>query len=77
MFLLSTNKETSVNKVLELICKVTEKQVTPEYQEKNAGDLRRMILSYDKAKKAFGYEPKYSLEEGIKRYVDWYRKNFS
>jgi len=75
MFLLSTNNETSVNKALDLICKITGKNISPEYQEKNPGDLRRMILSYDKAKKAFGYEPKFSLEEGIKRYVNWYRNS--
>ena len=74
MFLLSTNQETSVNKALNLICKITGKNIDPKYEEKNPGDLRRMILSYEKAKKAFGYEPRYSLEEGIKRYVDWYQK---
>lgn len=74
MFLLSTNQETSVNKALNLICQITGKNINPKYEEKNPGDLRRMILSYEKAKKAFGYEPRFSLEEGIKRYVDWYLK---
>lgn len=76
MFLLSTNTETSVNKVLQLICKITGKKITPKYEEKNPGDLRRMVLSYDKAMKAFDYKPKFSAEEGIKRYIDWYRKKY-
>jgi len=74
MFLLSTNQETSVNKALNIICQITGKNIKPKYEEKNPGDLRRMILSYEKAKKAFGYEPRFSLEEGIKLYVDWYLK---
>lgn len=73
MFLLSTNKETSINKVFEIICDTTGKQPKPKYTEKLPADLRRMLLSYDKAKKAFGYSPKFSLQEGIKKYVDWYR----
>jgi len=73
MFLLSTNIETSVNKAYELISKVMNKNVKPLYAEKIPGDLRRMVLSYEKAKKAFGYTPKISLEEGIKRYVKWYK----
>lgn len=73
MFLLSTNKETSVNSVYQTICKITGKNVKPEYREKLLGDLRRMVLSYEKAKRAFGYSPKVSLEEGIKLYVSWYR----
>lgn len=75
MFLLSTNTETSVNKALEVISNITGKSVKPVYTEKNPGDLRRMVLSYEKAKKAFGYTPQYSLHDGIKRYVDWYRSN--
>jgi len=75
MFLLSTNTETSVNEALKKVSEITNKKLMPIYEEKNPGDLRRMVLSYEKAHKAFDYSPKISLEEGIKRYVDWYRKN--
>lgn len=73
MFLLSTNKETSVNEALRVISEVTGKNIAPKYTEKNPGDIRRMVLSYEKAKKAFGYSPKISLKEGVTRYVNWYR----
>jgi len=73
MFLLSTNKETSVNEALRVISEVTGKNIVPKYTEKNPGDIRRMVLSYEKAKKAFGYSPKVSLKEGVTRYVNWYR----
>jgi len=73
MFLLSTNKETSVNEAYKIICEITGKKITPKYQEKLPGDLRRMILSYEKAKNAFGYVPKYTVHEGIRRYIEWYR----
>ncbi|MCH7648673.1 MAG: GDP-mannose 4,6-dehydratase, partial [Thaumarchaeota archaeon] len=73
MFLLSTNKETTVNDALKITCEITGKKVTPEYQEKLPGDLRRMVLSFEKAKKAFGYVPKYTLHEGVQLYVEWYR----
>lgn len=73
MFLLSTNKETSVNEALRVISEVTGKSIAPKYTEKNPGDIRRMVLSYEKAKKAFGYSPKISLKEGVTRYVNWYR----
>lgn len=72
MFLLSTNKETSVNETYDVICKITGKKIEPRYEGKNPGDLRRMILSYDKAKKAFGYSPSFSLEDGIRRYINWF-----
>jgi UDP-glucose 4-epimerase len=74
MFLLSTNKETSVNQVFDMICKLTKKEITPKYEEKNLGDLRRMILSYDKAKLAFDYTPEFSLKDGVLRYIEWLKK---
>lgn len=73
MFLLSTNTETSVNHALKIISEVTGKNIKPMYTEKNPGDIRRMVLSFEKARKAFGYSPKYSLREGVTRYVNWYR----
>lgn len=73
MFLLSTNTETSVNSALKIICEISGKTVQPEYKDKLPGDLRRMVLSYEKARKAFGYLPKVNLKEGVKKYVDWYR----
>lgn len=73
MFLLSTNTETSVNEALRVISEVTGKNIKPEYREKNPGDIRRMVLSFEKARKAFGYCPKFSLKEGVARYVNWYR----
>lgn len=73
MFLLSTNTETSVNSALKTICEISGKTVRPEYKDRLPGDLRRMVLSYEKAKKAFGYSPKINLKEGVKKYIDWYR----
>lgn len=75
MFLLSTNNETSINDALEKVCKITGENVEPNHHEKNPGDIRRMVLSYEKAKNAFGFTPKISVEEGIKKYVNWYRDN--
>lgn len=75
MFLLSTNIETSVNKAFAIVSKMTGKNVKPKYVDKLPGDLRRMVLSYEKAKKAFGFSPRVSVEEGVRRYVEWYRKN--
>jgi UDP-glucose 4-epimerase len=75
MFLLSTNVETSVNDTLKIICELTNKKVNPIYEEKNPGDLRRMMISFDKANKHLGYSPKVSLNDGIKQFIDWYKNS--
>lgn len=45
------------------------------YGANRAGDIPHSLASIDKAKKMLGYDPKYSLQEGLKEAVSWYWKN--
>jgi UDP-glucose 4-epimerase len=74
MFLLSTKTETSVNDLLQLIFDVVGKKTEINKQPENLGDIVRMCLSYEKAKKAIGFEPKVMLRDGIKEYLDWLKQ---
>jgi UDP-N-acetylglucosamine 4-epimerase len=40
-----------------------------------AGDIPHSLASIDKAKELLGYNPEYSLQEGLKIAVDWYWGN--
>lgn len=40
-----------------------------------AGDIPHSLASIEKAKKILGYDPQYSIEEGIKESVSWYFQN--
>lgn len=39
------------------------------------GDIPHSLASIDKAKAILGYNPKYSLQEGLKEAITWYWKN--
>lgn len=39
------------------------------------GDVEKTYADVSKAKKLIGYEPKTSFNDGIKKFVDWYREN--
>lgn len=39
------------------------------------GDVERTYADVSKAKKLIGYEPKTSFEQGIRNFVEWYKKN--
>jgi nucleoside-diphosphate-sugar epimerase len=47
--------------------------VEVEYVERDALRPHRGTLSIEKARELIGYEPAVSLEEGVARYVEWYR----
>ena len=45
------------------------------YGANRAGDIPHSLASIDKAKTILGYNPKYSLQEGLKEAVIWYWNN--
>ncbi|WP_374174049.1 SDR family oxidoreductase [Flavobacterium tructae] len=45
------------------------------YGANRTGDIPHSLASIDKARKMLGYDPKYSLQEGLKEAVSWYWKN--
>jgi UDP-N-acetylglucosamine 4-epimerase len=45
------------------------------YGPNRAGDIPHSLASIDKAKKLLNYEPKYSLQDGLKEAVSWYWNN--
>ena len=49
--------------------------VAIEYGPNRAGDIPHSLASIDKAKTLLGYDPKYSLQEGLREAVDWYWEN--
>lgn len=63
------------NKILELTgsnAKIVsdEARIRPEKSE-----VKQLICDYSKAKKLFGYEPRFSLEEGLKESIEFIREH--
>lgn len=49
--------------------------VAVEYGPNRAGDIPHSLASIDKAKTLLGYNPQYSMQEGLKAAVEWYWEN--
>jgi UDP-N-acetylglucosamine 4-epimerase len=45
------------------------------YGPNRAGDIPHSLASIEKAKRFLGYNPKFSMQEGLKEAVKWYWKN--
>ena len=46
-----------------------------KYGPKRIGDIPHSLASVDKAKKMLGYNPQFSMEQGLKKSVKWYWEN--
>ncbi len=72
-FNLGSNKELSINALAEKIAGITgSHEPKIQYDEPRPGDVLRLVADNTKARKTVGFEPQISLEEGLKKLVDWY-----
>ena len=60
---------TSVNDLVARLREATGYEKKPTYTEPRAGDVYRIALDASKARRELGWEPKVSLEEGLRRTV--------
>lgn len=49
------------------------KSIDPVFGPPRAGDVQDSLADISKAKRVFGYQPEYDLNEGLKESVDFYR----
>ncbi len=66
----STCKKTTVN---ELFAVMSEGKVKAEYRDARKGDILHSYLDNTKLREILGYEIKYTLEQGVKETMDYYR----
>jgi len=64
----------SIREVAETVKKLVG-TVEIEYKEARAGDYEGKIVSNDKVMKELNWQPKVDLEEGIARYIQWYKSS--
>ena len=47
--------------------------VAIEYKEGRPGDFEGKIVSAERAKQELGWEPKVDFEDGVRKYIEWYK----
>lgn len=71
---ISSNQQTSVNELLDIICSVMKIEDKRIYKEKRPGDIIYSSLLNNKAKKYLNWEPQFSLLQGLEETVSFFRK---
>jgi UDP-glucuronate 4-epimerase len=73
VFNLGNSQTVSLNKFISTIEKITGKTANINQHPMQPGDVSHTYADTTKAKKLLGYNPKTSIEEGMERFIDWYR----
>ena len=69
---IGTGQDVTIKDLSEMIAKVVDFRRTIEWDTSKPNGTPRKVLNVDKIK-SLGWEPKISLEDGIKSTYDWYR----
>lgn len=71
----SSGKEISIGEMYKKICSVMGKDVKAVWKSERVNDMSRSFGKYDKAMSELGWKPSTSLDEGLKRTVNWWKRN--
>jgi nucleoside-diphosphate-sugar epimerase len=75
-FNIGSGTSTSINQIAELLKGVTNKEnLHNMYSDPRPGDIRHGYADISKARKRLGYNPKFSIKEGLTELLNWYAKN--
>lgn len=66
---------TSTNRIFELLARHTGHSEVAQHGPSRPGDINKIALESGKAKRELAWEPRVSIEEGLKRTVDWFKQN--
>jgi UDP-glucose 4-epimerase len=74
IFNVGSGEETNLNQLATALLKAMDSSLKPQYgPERKVNPVPRRLADTSKAKRLLGFEAKVSLEEGLKRLVDWWR----
>lgn len=71
----------SMKGLADKVIRLSGKSITPQFvtyensDRKSSREIEKRIPSIEKAKRVLGYEPEYSLEQGLKQMLEFYKKN--
>jgi CDP-glucose 4,6-dehydratase len=67
----------SVLEVVELVCQLAGTGIQPDVRgtSRQPGEITRQWVDSTKLRTTSGWKPRFTLEEGLRRTVDWYRQH--
>ena len=71
----ATGGRISLNELLRVMQKIVGTSAQPVYAEARQGDVKDSQADITKARTLLGYEPTVGLEEGLRRTLDWFRRD--
>ena len=65
----------SLNTIWKALCELENVDITPKYANWRAGDVRDSQADVTAAVRDLGHSPQFSIQEGLRRTLQWYRED--
>ena len=75
-FNFSNETQVTVQDLVGRILTLMDSRLEPEVLDEATNEIRHQYLSAAKAKRILGWQPRYTLEEGLQHTIDWYKSFF-
>lgn len=72
IFNIACGRRATINELFKKIRAIVDASCEPEYIEARPGDVRHSLADIRMAQEALKYSPKYTLDEGLKKTVEWF-----
>src|SRR5690625_1191920 len=76
LYNIGNNQPIELSRFIKAIETATGKTAEKIYMDMQPGDVKRTYADIDRLEAAVGYKPATSIEEGIERFVGWYKSTF-
>ncbi|MCK4589176.1 MAG: GDP-mannose 4,6-dehydratase [Nanoarchaeota archaeon] len=73
-FNFGAGKPVSVLDLFKLIIRLTGREIEPKITGKATNEIDKQYLSVEKVQRLLNWSPQYSLEEGLKETIEWYKE---
>lgn len=70
-----TGRAVSVLELYQILARIAGAEVRPRHEAARAGEIRKAQADISQARALLGYEPKFPLEEGLRRTLEFYREH--
>jgi nucleoside-diphosphate-sugar epimerase len=75
VFNIGCGLRTSLNQLVGYLNEILGSRIEPTYEPGRPGDVRHSLADMSKALQKIEYSPLISIQDGLRRVVDWYRAN--
>ena len=73
-FNFSNESRITVSELVERILALMKSDLRPDVRNEAVNEIREQYLSAAKARDVLGWKPLFTLDEGLRRTIDWYRE---